>query len=208
MTRPSQNIDQRLLDAGFELLPKTGCRGLSVRRLVEHADVNLGMFHYHFKSKDNFIRTLLQKMYEDMFAKLAITATEAQSPLENLRAALKLLGQFGRHNRYLLFRLFNDALAGEAVVTEFFSANIPRHVSVISSLIADAQQSTEIVKVPLPQAVAFLFGSIMAPVLLGVAVLENGAAPKNIADLLEGVVLSEQALNQRIDFALRGLAPG
>ena len=31
MVRPSQYIDQLLLDAGLELLPVTGCAGLSVR---------------------------------------------------------------------------------------------------------------------------------------------------------------------------------
>ena len=50
MARPSQNVDQRLLEAGLALLPQTGCAGLSVRRLADHAGVNLGMFHYHFKN--------------------------------------------------------------------------------------------------------------------------------------------------------------
>ncbi|GGC74730.1 hypothetical protein GCM10011396_22470 [Undibacterium terreum] len=180
---------------------------MSVRRLAEHADVNLGMFHYHFKSKDNFIRALLLKVYEDMFAQLEITANETHSPLENLRAALQLLGRFGSSNRYLLFRLFNDAMAGEVVVTEFFSANAPRHLKVISSLISEAQQSGEMAIVPLPQAIAFLLGAVMSPVLLGVAVLENGAVAEHIAGPLEAGVLSEEAVNQRIDLALRGLAP-
>ena len=64
MPRPSQNVDQLLIDAGLELLPETGCAGLSVRKLTEHAGVNLGMFHYHFRNKDNFVRTLLQRTYE------------------------------------------------------------------------------------------------------------------------------------------------
>ena len=85
MPRPSQNVDQRLLDAGLELLPLTGCAGLSVRRLTEHAGVNLGMFHYHFKSKDNFIRAVLQRTYEAMFSALTLEVDATATPLHNLR---------------------------------------------------------------------------------------------------------------------------
>jgi AcrR family transcriptional regulator len=62
MARLSRNIDQALLRAGRELFPRVGCGGLSVRALAEHADVNVGMFHYHFKTKDKFLDALLQGM--------------------------------------------------------------------------------------------------------------------------------------------------
>src|SRR4051812_48734770 len=110
MARPSQNIDQQLLDAGLALLPMTGCRGLSARKLAEHAGVNLGMFHYHFQSKDNFIRILLEQMYEQMFSMLVIKAHETQSPIQNLRNALHVLAHFGRRNQPLLTRIMADAM--------------------------------------------------------------------------------------------------
>ena len=64
MPRPSQRIDDALLASGRELYPRLGSSGLSLRALTEHAGANLGMFHYHFKTKDNFLRTLLQQLYE------------------------------------------------------------------------------------------------------------------------------------------------
>ncbi len=207
MARPSQNIDQRLLDAGLELLPVTGCRGLSARRLTEHADVNLGMFHYHFRSKDNFIRTLLAQIYDRMFAMLVIKAGEAKTPIENLRNALQVLAQFGHDNRQLLLRIVADAIAGETVAAEFLRSNVPRHLGVLATLIVEAQRSKRIAQVPLPQIFAFLGGSIIAPVLLGSALLEYAAFPADISNALENDVMSEQALAQRIDFALRGLTP-
>jgi len=206
MARPSQNIDQRLLAAGFELLPITGCRGLSARRLTEHAGVNLGMFHYHFRTKENFIRTLLNQTYEQMFSVLAIKAKEGKSPLHNLRNALKVLAHFGRSHRQLLLRIGADAIAGEQVAAEFLQVNVPRHLAVIARLIDEAQHDGAIVKVPLPQVVAFLAGSIMAPVLFGTAVQENGLLPAETARLLGHEVLSKEATEQRIDFALRGLS--
>ncbi|OWW22644.1 TetR/AcrR family transcriptional regulator [Noviherbaspirillum denitrificans] len=206
MPRPSQNIDQRLLAAGMELLPQTGCRGLSTRKLTEHAGVNLGMFHYHFRSKDNFIRTLLQQTYEQMFQDLVVLQShEGVSPVDNLRKAVRVIAGFGRTHRQLLLRIGADALAGEQVAAEFLQTNLPRHMAVVAALVAEAQRKGELVKAPLPQVIAFLAGAVMSPVLLGTALLENGQWAM-AAGVLEQTVLSKKAVEQRIEFALRGLS--
>ena len=206
MARPSQNIDQRLLEAGMELLPLTGCRGLSARKLTEHAGVNLGMFHYHFRSKDNFIRTLLQQTYEQMFQDLVLQAHEGASPVDNLRRAIRVIAGFGRTHRQLLLRIGADALAGEQVAAEFLQANLPRHLGVIAGLVVEAQRGGHLVKAPLPQVIAFIAGAVMSPVLLGTALLENAALPAAAGTALEQEVLSKKAVEQRIEFALRGLS--
>ena len=206
MARPSNNIDQRLLDSGLALLPLTGCRGLSARRLAEHAQVNLGMFHYHFRSKDNFIRILLGRLYEQMFSVLVIKAAESKSPLQNLRSALQVLGHFGTSNQRLLVRIAADAIAGEPVAMEFLRANVPRHVGMLASLIAAAQKAGKIEAAPLPQILAFLGGSVITPVLVGSALIELAGLDPAIQTALQQHVLSEQGLHQRIEFALRGLS--
>ena len=70
MPRPSRNLDRALLAAGRELFPARGCAGLSVREVADAAGVNLGMFHYHFKSREAFLRALLQSVYEDLSSEL------------------------------------------------------------------------------------------------------------------------------------------
>lgn len=207
MARPSQNIDQRLLDAGLDLLPHTGCRGLSARRLAEHAGVNPGMFHYHFRNKETFIRTLLERLYEQMFSMLVIKAAAAETPVGNLRNALQVLAQFSHRHRQLLLRIAADALAGETVAFEFLHANVPRHLGILASLIAAAQRDGLIVATPVPQVIAFLGGAVIAPVLVGATVLERGAVPASLATMFDSAVLSEQAAAQRIEFAIRGLTP-
>lgn len=206
MARPSQNIDQRLLQAGFELLPESGCRGLSARKLAEHAGVNLGMFHYHFRSKDNFIRTLLAQMYEQMFSELVLQSHASEAPLQNLRNALRVLAHFGRTHQPLLQRIFADALAGERIAAEFLQTNVPRHVRILAGLIGDAQRSGHLVQAPLPQLVAFLGGAVMAPLLLGAAARNAGMLPPGANGVVQREVLSKKAVEQRIEFALRGLS--
>ena len=74
MPRPSQQLDQALLRSGRALYPALGCAGLSQRKLAEHAGISPGMFHYHFASKDAFLRALLQQLYEEMYGPLAESA--------------------------------------------------------------------------------------------------------------------------------------
>ena len=93
MARPSRNIDRALLAAGRDLLPLTGCRNLSVRQVTERAGVNLGMFHYHFRTRENFVRAVLQEMYEEMFASLQLERARHAEPLPGLRAVLRVLGR-------------------------------------------------------------------------------------------------------------------
>ena len=80
MPRPSRNVDQALFASGAVLYPQLGCAGLSVRAVAAHAGVTPGMFHYHFESKEAFLRTLLQRFYEDLFSRLSVPAGQGGAP--------------------------------------------------------------------------------------------------------------------------------
>jgi AcrR family transcriptional regulator len=206
LPRPSRNVDQLLLNAGHVLLPQTGVRGLSIRQVAEHAGVNLGMFHYHFKTKDAFISALLDSKYEAMFANLALKAKANHSPLENLRACVNVLAQFGRDNRVLFVRLVADAFAGEAAAVAFLRANVPRHIGVIAGLIVQAQHQGDLRQMPLPQAMAFLMGAVGAPILVGTSLMRAEFIPQPLASAFEDAVLSDAGISARVDMALAGMA--
>ena len=206
MTRPSRNIDELLLRAGRELLPEIGCAGLSIRRVAERAGVNLGMFHYHFKTRENFIRTLLQRLYDDMFSRLSLEVEQHRAPRDALHAALGVLGRFARDNRRLLTRIVADALGGEALAAQFLQSNLPRHIGVLKELVRAGQAEAGFRSVPLTQALVFLFGSVAAPTLVGAALVSRKLAPRAIARAFETDVLSDEAIDQRIEMALAGLA--
>jgi AcrR family transcriptional regulator len=208
MARPSRNVDQLLIQAAFELLPETGVRGLSMRRVAELAGVNLGMFHYHFKTKEAFVRAVLQHKYNAMFESLEVNAKSSAHVLENLRAGITVLARFTRDNRVLLVRLMGDALAGEQVAVDFIHANVPRHIAVISALLTQAQQEKVLKKMPLPQALAFLVGAVASPILAGAAVMQGGLAPPALSAALEQTVLTDAAVDARINMALAGMAAG
>ncbi len=207
MPRPSRNIDDLLMRAGRELLPQTGCRGLSIRRLTERAGVNLGMFHYHFKTKENFVRALLQTTYEQMFTALTLEAGQDHAPDANLRAAVLLLGRFARDNRRLLLRIVADAVAGEPLAIEFLRANMGRHIGFILDLVIAAQKAGLLRRIAPVQALVLLASGVGMPILAGTALENRGLAPAGVLGRFRQQVLTDTAIAERVDVILAGLRP-
>ena len=205
MPRPSRNLDRALLAAGRALLPQRGCAGLSVREVAEAAGVNLGMFHYHFKTRDAYLRELLQSMYEEMFSELTVTRDDAWGPVENLRAALRFLGRFLRANRPMLARVLADALCGDPVAIEFLRKNAPRHLGHLRALIELGQAQGILERMPVEQALGFCAGSLAMPIIFGGAVAESGGLAPRAAKGLEKALLSDAAIDQRIELALAAI---
>lgn len=206
MARPSRNLDRALLAAGRELLPARGCAGLSIREVAEAAGVNLGMFHYHFKTREAFLRALLQGLYEEMFSQLSFQGSAEWGPRENLRAALRFLGRFLRANRPVLARVVADALCGDPLAVEFLRANMPRHLGVMQALVAQGQDQGEIRAMPVAQAIGFCAGALAAPIIFGGAMAQSGAVARAERRRLEGALLSDAALDERIDLALSAIS--
>jgi AcrR family transcriptional regulator len=204
--RPSRNLDRALLAAGRALLPLRGCAGLTIREVAEAAGVNLGMFHYHFKSREAFLRALLQSLYEDMYAQLTFEADEKLGPVEALRSAMRFMTRFVRGNRAILSRVLADALTGDAIAREFLRNNFPRHIGVIHLLIHAGQEQGLFKPMPIPQAMGFCIGSLAMPILFGGAVVESGTLGPAASKTLTEAVLSDAALEQRIEMALGAIS--
>ena len=206
MPRPSRNLDRALLAAGRALLPHRGCAGLSVREVAEAAGVNLGMFHYHFKTRDAFLRELLQSMYEEMFSQLTMRRYDTEGPVESLRAALCFLGRFLRANRPILARVMADALCGDPIAIDFLRTNMPRHLGHMRMLVDMGQKAGVLAPMPVEQALGFCAGSLAMPIIFGGAVATSGGLPTRAARSLEKALLSDAAIDQRIDLALAAIA--
>jgi AcrR family transcriptional regulator len=205
MARPSQGIDQALLRSGLVLLPQLGCSGLSVRKVAEHAGVNPAMFHYHFGSKAAFLQALLQQLYEQMYARLSAGAAEDEPVLQRLDAALMTLAGFVREHHALVGRLAIDAANGETVVHDFLRANAPRHLGLLMQLMAEAEAGGWMRPAPPLQRFVFLMGAVLSPMLVAPAVAALGVAPGIVGGAVQQQVLADEAIRQRVQWALAAL---
>lgn len=205
MARPSKKIDQTLLQSGRVLFPHCGCCDLSLRALTEHAQVNMGMFHYHFRSKDNFLSILLQSMYEELFVQLQAETLHPGTALQRLRQSMLLLARLLREHGAWLSRVWADAGRGDVVANQFLQKNGARHLQLILSLILQAMEDKDIEQIAPMQAMTFLMGSIAAPMLIAPRVIQLGFAPAFFQEQMQEAVLSDAGIAERVDRALFAL---
>lgn len=205
MPRPSRNTDRLLIRAGRELLARRGMSGLSVREVCSRAGVNLGMFHYHFKTKDEFARQVLQEMYEEFFARLSLESS-AGRPRERLERALNVVGRFARDNRTLILGLLQDAAAGHRPTLEFFARNFPRHVRIVLGLVEECRKEGPRRKGGSAAVLMFVGGGVMAPALMAAALERalGGGFVARAAALAARSAVSDEGIAERVRMALRG----
>jgi AcrR family transcriptional regulator len=208
MPRPSRNLDQALLTAGRALFPERGCGGMSVREVADSAGVNLGMFHYHFKTREAFLRALMQQTYEEMFARLSLEAGRDKDPVVNLRAALRAIARFVRDNRPFLARVLADAMSGEKCARDFLGANLPRHFGILQGLIEAGQKAGRFAPLPVAQLLGTCAGALAMPILFGGALVDSGTLAAPMAAMIEATLLADAALDQRIELVLGAISAG
>lgn len=209
MARPSRNTDQRLIAAARRLLLKTGATGLNLRAVAKAAGVNLGMFHYHFGSKEAFIRRVLMDSYQDFFRSLQQECTRCsqEQPIEALRTAALCISRFARDNRALLLALAHDVMNGNRAAADFVRRNLTAHVGLLLQLAQEGMRAGVIRHMPLPTAMSFLVGSIVAPSIMSDIAMRGAGSPSQKAALSAFFedVLSDDAIVLRVELAISAL---
>jgi len=207
MPRPSTNTDARLLKAGRDLLPQTGVSGMNIRQVAKKARVNVGMFHYHFKTKDVFARRVLQEHYEELFASIQTEMSHFETPLEQLRAVIVTFAKFTRDNRQLALSLIRDIATGEPATIDFLRANLHRHVQIILRLVGAAQAARQIGPIAPVNALSMLMSAANFPNILAAVAALHGE-PERVGPVLSAFdqhVLTDEAIGERVDAILIGL---
>lgn len=197
-----------MLASGRALYPAAGCAGLSVRKVAEHAGVQPGLFHYHFGSKDGFLRAVLQGIYEDVFATLGAAAA-AQGPAEDrLRRVLLLLGGFLREQGAVIGRIVADVAQGEAAAVDFVRANAPRHLALLTGLMGEAEREGAFAPMPPLRRMGFVMGAVVAPVLAGRGILALQPDHPLLATRVVPDLLSDEAIEARVNLTMSALRAG
>ncbi|WP_229730451.1 TetR/AcrR family transcriptional regulator [Egicoccus halophilus] len=93
MQRTRRSVHERreeLVDATLAILATEGLSAATTRRITDEADMALGAFHYAFRSKDELLRAVIERMANQIDAALraAVAADGA-----NLTSALEAIVQ-------------------------------------------------------------------------------------------------------------------
>lgn len=198
---------ERLLAAGALQLRTAGARTLTVRGTAAAAGVNLGSFVHHFGSREAFISNLIEGMYAPLFNQLQLKVAAEVDVVVRLRDAVLTVVTWIAEHRQSLVQLLLDAAAGEAAALRFLRSLDQRHPALLLQLIEDALQQRRLCRADPHQHLLFLMSSMALPTLLLNVVSERGLAPARLVRALDALAVDPAAIEQRLDWALRGLAP-
>jgi AcrR family transcriptional regulator len=204
---PMNATRERLLDAGRELVLRQGMPNLTVREVAAAAGANLGSFVYHFGTRDAFLRALIEEWYAPLFRGVAILAASDGTGVERLRRAILWLVDFGIEHHAFFGRLIAAAAAREPAACDFLGSLAARHPRLLLRFIAAAQSEGRISDAPPLQVLCFLMAAVGLPLLLAGAWQGPPLFGRNFSKALGRVARGREYILQRLDWALRGLAP-
>ena len=205
MARPSTHTDRLLIKTARRLYPRSGCKRLNLREVARESGVNLGMFHYHFKTKDEFVKRVFQDFYEEFFKNFDLEAVSGRTSVEKLRSVLIKISFFVRDNREFMSAMMMDLMNGEPLAVQFAKRNFARHINIMMNLIGEGQTAGAIEPLPVAQIIFILLSGIIFPILAASRVQMTKQAPKKMKATID-MILTEQAMVNRIDMVLKGVS--
>ena len=131
MPRKSKNLDKKMLRVGSTILRQKGAAALSVREVAKKAGVNLGMFNYYFKDKNEFIKIVLEDTYSPFITELRENQTHS------LEEVLFSMAKFPRNHHQTVLSLLGDALAGEKNVVRFLQKYFTAHFAILFDVLTN-----------------------------------------------------------------------
>jgi len=210
MSRPSHNLDLKLIAAARAMLPASGFSGLSIREVSRRAGVNVGMFHYHFKTRDAFVRRVMDEAYEDFFKTFVEAAKGPGHARARLRRVLVAFALFARDNRVLYTLLLRELLNAEPGILAFAKEKFPLHVYVLLGLMEECRKTRVVRPLPVPMLAMFAMSTMGLPNIVVTAFEANGL--KRVAGMalpeFSRSLLSDEMIETRADMVLAALAPG
>lgn len=192
MPRKSKNLDKKMLRVGATILRQKGAAALSVREVAKKAGVNLGMFNYYFKDKNEFIKIVLEDTYSPFITELSENQTHS------LEKVLFSMAKFSRNHHQTVLSLLGDALAGEKNVVRFLQKYFTAHFAILFDVLTKHFEENGYDSKYLEHAFRYLISSIGLPnLMVGFKIKMNPKLKQELDD--------DESLRRRVRSAMSGL---
>ena len=108
MARPSQNINKKLIEVGKQKVLESGISGVNIRSICLDYGINLGMFHYYFKTKENFTNILLKTLSDDLISYMIKESEGLANSREKLKKVLMINAKRMYERKSMIENLIKD----------------------------------------------------------------------------------------------------
>ena len=132
---------QRIIDATIDLIADEGLASVTMQRIAEHVGSSNALVVFHFRSKENLFRAVLQYLsdqYDELWATLV--RVPGLSPVERLMGAVECAQRFARqHPKWVsVFVVFSSDRKSMQIYNEI---GLPSDLSCNKRRGADRNQS-------------------------------------------------------------------
>lgn len=198
----AESAHSLLIGAGLRLYPRCGYHKLSVRLLAAEAGISPGMFHHLFASKAAFMAEMLQQKFRAIQAQMqAQVPADAPAP-QQLRQTVLGTALVIRENIAWIQRLLADSTDGVAIVGQFLATTLPAYREQLLTLLDQCEQDGLLITAPRYQRFAYLASAVFSPILIGARLQAIGLMSSEGEAAFVPQILSDQAICQRLDWAL------
>ncbi len=192
LPRKSSNLDKKMLRVGASMLRQKGAAALSVREVAKKAGVNLGMFNYYFKNKNEFINIILDDVYSAFIAELRENQTHS------LEDVLMSMAKFSRTHHQSILSMLGDVLSGEKNVVRFLQKNFSTHFDILSEALTKYFDENDYDPKYQEHAFRFFISTIGLPnLVMGFKIKINSKLKQELD--------SDESLRRRVCAAINGL---
>lgn len=205
MGRKSANTDLALLNAGIELIAN-GNYDPTVREICQLAQANQGTFVYYFGTKDDYIKIIFQKIYDEYILYLQSYPNKKVSASQQLEQIYFRMAQYFIKNFNTAFFITNGLQRHKHIA--YFTEYRVKHFTFISELIAEAQKNGDICQdLNHLQIHLLLQDIILQPIITKKTVFSQLTEQKIIMELNKIDFTSSSSIRKRMRIAFKGLRP-
>lgn len=131
---------QRILDAAVEVIAENGYFHSPVSAIAARAGVADGTIYLYFKSKDDVLRTAIDKMFERFFGQVEKEFETLKGPREQLEFIAQVHLETHAVNRSLAILMQTEVRQSAKFIAEFSHHHLVKYIQVVREVVRRGQQ--------------------------------------------------------------------
>lgn len=104
----TEGTEEKILKAAEEIFHQKGFEGARMQEIADHANINKGLLHYYFKSKNKLFETIFSKAMGKMIMKVGLIMKGEQPFMEKIDAFIDQYMELLMRNPYVPRFVLNE----------------------------------------------------------------------------------------------------
>jgi TetR/AcrR family fatty acid metabolism transcriptional regulator len=137
---PANEKYQRILDAAVEVIAEKGYFNAPVSAIAARAGVADGTVYLYFKSKDEVLRTAIDRNFDRFYQQVAERFKVLHDPLEQLEYIAQVHLESNSVNRAMAIVMQTEVRQSARFIAEFSHHHLVKYIQVVREVVRRGQQ--------------------------------------------------------------------